>query len=51
MSVALGKKIFGGLLVVAGINVMARQAYDSALVTGLVMAAIGAAIFAWGFRR
>ena len=49
MSVALGKKIFGGLLALAGINVTFKT-YDAAFVTGTIMIVIGLGIISWGFR-
>jgi hypothetical protein len=57
VSVALGKKILGILLAIAGVNVvfqghaLSEPGGVADLVTGAVMFAAGIAIFLWGFRR
>jgi hypothetical protein len=51
MTVALGKKIFGAILAVAGFNVLLDKHETADVIIGTLMFAAGAAMFAWGFRK
>jgi hypothetical protein len=52
MRATLAKWIIGGLLTVAGLAVLiAIRPEIAGRILGLMLMAIGAAIFVWGFRR
>jgi hypothetical protein len=51
MTVALGKKLFGAVLAVAGFNILLDKHEAADVVVGVLVFAAGAAMFAWGFRK
>jgi uncharacterized protein YjeT (DUF2065 family) len=52
MRATLAKRIIGGLLAAAGLIVMIAIRQEIAgRIPGLMLMAIGVAIFVWGFRR
>jgi hypothetical protein len=51
MTIALGKKIFGAVVAVAGFNVLLDKHETADVIVGALMFAAGAAMFAWGFRK
>jgi hypothetical protein len=51
MIVALGKKIFGAIVAVAGFNILLDKHETVDIIVGVLVFAAGAAMFAWGFRK
>jgi hypothetical protein len=51
MTVALGKKMFGAVLAVAGFNILLDKHQAPDVIVGALVFAAGAAMFAWGFRK
>jgi hypothetical protein len=52
MTVALGKKIFGAIVAVAGFNILLDKHQNAEdVIVGVLVFAAGAAMFAWGFRK
>ena len=51
MSVGLGRKILGVIIMLGGISTLASpHSSTSAVVTFTIIVGVGAAVFAWGYR-